>query len=87
MPTIRCVKAGRMLRWFWQCLKHENNWGELFEFYCLLINYDVIFIAGDLILNTADLLDKLMDISEALTVTWSTAELVLCCLEAGKQVG
>ena len=43
--------------------------------------------AGDLILNTADLLDKVMDLSEALTAAWGTAELVLCCLEASKQVG
>ena len=41
----------------------------------------------DLILNTADFVDKLMDVCEAITLKWSTAELVLCCLEANKQVG
>jgi hypothetical protein len=40
-----------------------------------------------LLRNTAEFVDKLMEIEEEVCVQWSTAELVLAIMEAVKQTG
>ena len=52
-----------------------------------LLMYANSHLSDELIRNTADFLDKAMDLSDDITHKWSSGEVVLCCLEASKQVG
>ena len=40
-----------------------------------------------LLKNTAELIDKLLDADEDICEKWSTADFVYACLEASKQIG
>lgn len=44
-------------------------------------------IVGELLHNTAELVDKMMDVDEGLCETFSTEDLIQGVLEASKQIG
>ena len=46
-----------------------------------------LFFIAVLLKNTAEFVDKLMEIDEDLCIQWSTADLVLAVMEAVKQTG
>ena len=47
----------------------------------------IISFAVDLLTNTTEFIDKLMETDEDICVQWSTADLVLAVMEAVKQTG
>lgn len=51
------------------------------------MEYSLSSSTGDLLKNTAEFVDKLMDVDEGICLQWSTQDFVLAVMEAVKQTG
>lgn len=64
-----------------------NTWLCISHLLCFTPDFRFHYIVADLLRNTAEFLDVLLDVDEELCQKWATPLLIQSMLEAFKQIG
>ena len=83
VELIRFFHGALQLYWLYLVREYQKAWMMMM----MLVMMPEICCSDTLLQNTAEFVDKLMEIDEELCMQWSCSELVLAVMEAVKQIG